>query len=226
MKPLIHHAHSRGPNPFKVAIVLENLKLPYEARLWDLGDGENGVKGPHLTKLNENGRVPVLEDPNTGVIAWESMAVINHLLRTYDKTYTLHPGPSSPAQDLVDYDKWTSFLITTLGPMMGQLNWFTHYHHSKNEDARERYYEQAMRCFEVLDGQLKKSGGKSILPSGFSAVDCHGYCWCLQWDYAGLDLGRFEFVRKWMECIGERGEVKKVYEEIPKAPRGVDMLGK
>ncbi|KAL8689048.1 MAG: hypothetical protein Q9218_005185, partial [Villophora microphyllina] len=88
------------------------------------------------------------------------MAVINYILRTYDTSYILHPSPSAPAQDLVDYDKWTSFLITTLGPMMGQLNWFTNYHDKTNEDARKRYQEQAMRCFEVLDGQLKKTGGK------------------------------------------------------------------
>ncbi|KAL9579190.1 MAG: hypothetical protein Q9212_005245, partial [Teloschistes hypoglaucus] len=175
MKTLIHHGHSTGPNPFKVAVLLELLKLPYETRLWDLGDGENGIKGPHLTKLNENGRVPVLEDPNTGIIAWESMAVINYLLRTYDTTHTLHPSPSSAPQDLIDYDKWTSFLITTLGPMMGQLNWFTHYHHTRNEDARQRYEEQAQRCFEVLNGQLGKSEGKSVLEKGFSAVDVHCY---------------------------------------------------
>jgi len=60
MKPLTLHAHNTGPNPYKVAIVLEALKLPYEVKIWEFGDGENGVKGPVFTKINENGRVPAL----------------------------------------------------------------------------------------------------------------------------------------------------------------------
>lgn len=60
MKTLILHAHSSGPNPKKAAIVMEFLKLPYEIKLWEFGDGENGVKGPIFTKINENGRVPAL----------------------------------------------------------------------------------------------------------------------------------------------------------------------
>ena len=60
MKPLILHAHASGPNPMKVAILLENLEVPYEVKLWEIGDADNGVKGPVFTKINENGRVPAL----------------------------------------------------------------------------------------------------------------------------------------------------------------------
>lgn len=60
MKTLTLHAHDSGPNPYKVAIVLENLKIPYELKLWDFGEGENGLKGPNFLKINENGRVPAL----------------------------------------------------------------------------------------------------------------------------------------------------------------------
>lgn len=60
MKPLLLHAHTSGPNPYKVGILLENLKIPYEVKLWEFGDGENGLKGPVFTKINENGRVPAL----------------------------------------------------------------------------------------------------------------------------------------------------------------------
>ena len=60
MKELSLHAHTTGPNPYKVAFVLEVLKLPYKTVIWDFGDGQSGVKGPELTKLNPNGRVPVL----------------------------------------------------------------------------------------------------------------------------------------------------------------------
>lgn len=60
MKPLLLHAHTSGPNPYKVGILLESLKIPYEVKIWEFGDGENGLKGPVFTKINENGRVPAL----------------------------------------------------------------------------------------------------------------------------------------------------------------------
>lgn len=63
MKNLILHAHNEGPNPYKVAMIMENLKIPYDVKLWDFGDGENGVKGPNFLKINENGRVPALGKP-------------------------------------------------------------------------------------------------------------------------------------------------------------------
>lgn len=174
------------------------------------------VRAVEVVTKNPLTRFP--EDPNTGVVAWESAAVINYLLRTYDHSHTLSPNPSTAsAQDLVDYDKWTSFLITTLGPMMGQLNWYVHYNATKNEDARARYEAQTFRCFDVLEGQLKKSGGKSVLQGGFSAVDCHFYPWVGQWTYAKLDIGKYPLIQGWLKVIGERSEVKKIYEEIPKA---------
>jgi glutathione S-transferase len=45
LKPLILHAHSTGPNPYKIACVLEFLNVPYEVKLWQFGDANNGVKG-------------------------------------------------------------------------------------------------------------------------------------------------------------------------------------
>lgn len=129
-KPLILHAHATGPNPIKVAIALELLKLPYEVKSWEFGDDpKKGVKGETFLKINENGRVPALEDPNTGVVSWESGAILNYIRRQYDASGTkLGPrsadGGKPSAQDIVDFEKWEYFLLTTLGPMTGQTNWY------------------------------------------------------------------------------------------------------
>lgn len=74
--------------------------------------------GSVFLKVNQNGRVPALEDPNTGVVSWESGAIINSLLRVYDKNNVLGPRADSE-QAQVDFDKWIFFLVSTLGPMMG-----------------------------------------------------------------------------------------------------------
>jgi glutathione S-transferase len=67
LRPLTLHAHSTGPNPYKVAILLEALNIAYTVKLWDFSSTSAGVKGPEFTAINPNGRVPALEDPNTGV---------------------------------------------------------------------------------------------------------------------------------------------------------------
>lgn len=124
LKPLILHAHATGPNPIKIAIALELLKLPYEIKMWDFSDNpQTGVKGSTFLAINENGRVPALQDPNTGVVSWESGAVMNYLRRVYDKTGSLGPKGKTE-QDIVDFEKWEYFLLTSLGPMTGQTNWF------------------------------------------------------------------------------------------------------
>src|SRR5690349_17860932 len=60
IKPLTLHAHHTGPNPFKVAILLEALNIPYNVKLWQFGEGSNGLKGPNFLAINPNGRVPAL----------------------------------------------------------------------------------------------------------------------------------------------------------------------
>jgi len=214
IKPLVLHAHGTGPNPYKVAIVLELLNIPYTVKLWEFGDQDNGVKGKKFTAINENGRVPAVEDPNTGVVSWESGAVINYILRVYDKQGQLGPQGKSE-QDIVDYDKWTFFLVSTLGPFMGQVNWYRHYNGSENKNALDRYVAQAYRTYDVLEAQLKKSGGKSVLEGGFSAVDAHFYPWVYQYTYAQLDIGKYPMIKQWLETVGKMKEIKAAYEKIP-----------
>jgi glutathione S-transferase len=216
LKPLVLHSHATGPNPYKVAIALEMLHLPYTVIVWDFGDDpKKGVKGEKFLAINENGRVPALEDPNTGVVSWESQACLNYLERVYDKNHVLGLPDNASEQDKVDFDKWNSFLISTLGPMMGQLNWYKAYNATKNEDALKRYDEQTKRTFGVLEAQLKKSGGKSVLPKGFSMVDVQYYPWIVQWDYpAGLNIKDYPTVEKWFNQIEQMDEVKKAYEKV------------
>jgi glutathione S-transferase len=50
-----------------VCIILEALKLPYKTHLLEFSE----VKQESYIKLNPNGRLPTLQDPNTGVTLFE-----------------------------------------------------------------------------------------------------------------------------------------------------------
>ena len=130
--PLVLHSFATSPNPLKIAIAMELVRLPYQVQIWEFGsDPERGVKSARFSPLSENGRVPVLEDPNTGVTAWESGAVMNYIRRQYDKDEKVlglagkTSSGSITEQDRVDLDKWEQLLLTTTAPMSGQLVWYT-----------------------------------------------------------------------------------------------------
>ncbi|RAH60864.1 glutathione S-transferase [Aspergillus piperis CBS 112811] len=213
-KPLLLHAHATGPNPIKIAIALESLKVPYDVQQWEFGDDpKKGVKGEAYLKINENGRLPSLQDPNTGVVAWESGACMNYIRRVYDREGKLGPA-GKEEQDVVDLEKWEYFLLTNLAPMLGQVNWFRNYHEVKNQDALDRYSAQVYRCFGVLEGQLKKSNGESILPEKITAVDYHAEPWVRQYTFAGLSLDSYPLLQRWLAGMAKLEEVKRGYVKV------------
>ena len=220
LNPLILHAHSTGPNPYKVAIAFEILSIPYIVRLWEFGDDQTkGVRGKAFLAINENGRLPALEDPNTGVTSWESGAVLNYILRVYDKDNQLGPRGLSE-QDHVDYDKWILFLLTGLAPMTGQTNWYRHYNPTPNKDALQRYTAQVYRHYDVLESQLGKGGGHSIIPGGFCAADVHFYPWVDEYHVAGVSLDGHPKIKKWYREIAGIKAVKDAYEKVPRGSMG------
>lgn len=54
--------------PFrKVCVILNELNLEYKTNYVELGD----TKKPEYVKVNPNGRLPAIRDPNTGTTLWE-----------------------------------------------------------------------------------------------------------------------------------------------------------
>ena len=92
-----------------------------------------------------------------------------------------------------------------------------HYNPSKNDDALKRYEDQTYRCYEVFERQLKKSDGKSVIPGGITAVDCHFEPWVRLYEKAGLSLDKYPNVAKWLKNFGETKEVEAAYKKIQDA---------
>lgn len=73
---------------------------------------------------------------------------------------------------------------------------------------------QTYRCFDVLEGQLKKSGGASVLPGKVTAVDYHFEPWVRQYSFAGISLDMYPGIAKWLNEMKAREEVQQAYLKV------------
>ncbi|KAH6673569.1 glutathione S-transferase [Halenospora varia] len=222
-KSITLYGHASGPSPWKVALILEELAIPYVYKLMELSE----LKKAPFESLNPNGRVPVITDPNTGITLWESGAIVEYLIQTYDKdsklTYTTSPEKFHVSQ-------WIHFQMSEQGAYFGQAAWFAHFHAEKVESAKERYFEQVKRVFYVIDKALGENGGREwVVGDKCTVADLNFVTWdvLVPWIF-GDSAGDLESEIKekypryfeWNKSLGERGTVKKIMEDRVKAMAG------
>src|SRR6185503_11589503 len=108
------------PNGVKVSIMLEEIGLPYEPHLVDIGKDEN--KTPEFVSLNPNGKIPAILDPNgpdgTPVGLFESGAILVYLA---EKTGKLLPADAAGRYETL---AWVFWPMGGPGPMFGQVGFF------------------------------------------------------------------------------------------------------
>eukprot|EP00026_Physarum_polycephalum_P015748 Phypoly_transcript_16504.p1 GENE.Phypoly_transcript_16504~~Phypoly_transcript_16504.p1 ORF type:complete len:220 (+),score=47.35 Phypoly_transcript_16504:124-783(+) len=217
LKPITLFGHKGGPNPPKVAILLNELNVPYEIVFKEFGDGPNGVKHPDFLKYNPNGRVPAIIDPNNGnVVVWESGAILQYVQKQYDKE---NKFGGKTAQEEADILSFLFFQVSGHGPSQGQVNWFSHYHHEKLPGAIERYTNETKRIYKIVDEHLK--GRQFFVTDHFTIVDAAFYPWVRIVGYAGIDLettfkNDYPNVYAWAKRIEARPSVVKTYADFNK----------
>lgn len=109
IKPITIYGQG-GPNPPKVAMVAEELGLPYTIIATPFSD----VKKPEYLAINPNGRLPSIHDPNTNLTLWESGAIIEYFIETYDKEHKLSFTPGTP--EYFHAKQWLYFQVSGQGP--------------------------------------------------------------------------------------------------------------
>ncbi|KAJ4415143.1 hypothetical protein N0V82_007513 [Gnomoniopsis sp. IMI 355080] len=149
LKPITLWGHPGGPNPWRVAMILEELNVPFTHKIMQLED----MKKEPFESINPNGRVPAIEDPNTGITLWESGAIILYLIETYDKEHRMSFSPGS--KESFEATQWLFYQATGQGPYFGQAVWFTVYHPEKLPSAVDRYVNEIRRVSGVLERVLQ-----------------------------------------------------------------------
>jgi glutathione S-transferase len=150
LKPIKIYGGSFGPNPLKVSIILQELGLPIQEVPTQFCD----LKKPGYQAVNPNGRLPTIEDPNTGITLWESGAIIEYLIETYDKDQKLSFPHGSP--EAHHARQFLHFQMSGQGPYFGQAVWFKRYHPELVQSAIDRYITEVRRVSGVLDRILAK----------------------------------------------------------------------
>src|SRR5471032_2643486 len=155
------------PNGVKVSIMLEEIGLPYEAHLIDIGKNETWTE--EYLSLNPNGKIPAILDPNgpggKPITLFESGAILLYLAEKTGKLLLADPA--------LRYEtiQWVFFQMAAVGPMFGQLGFFHKFAGKDYEDKRprDRYAAESKRLLGVLETRL--AGRQWIMGDDYTIAD-------------------------------------------------------
>ena len=176
------------PNGWKISIALEEMNLPYEVNLIDISAGDQFA--PAFLDIAPNNRMPAITDPNgpdgTPVSLFESGAILLYLSEKSGKF-----GGNAPTEK-ARITQWLMVQMGGLGPMFGQLGYFSKFAGAQIEDPRprQRYVDEGKRLLAVLEAELSTrdwiAGEYSIADMAIApwlrALDFYGVKDTLGWD--------------------------------------------
>ncbi len=190
------------PNGHKASIMLEECGLPYRLRPVNILRGEQFR--PAFLRINPNHKIPAIVDrdgPDGRPLAlFESGAILQYLA---EKSAMFLP---SAARERYIVLQWLAFQIANVGPMFGQCGHFLGYAPRKIPYAIERYRNETLRLYGVMDRRLRRA---RFLAGDYSIADIATWPWVrVRWLHR-IDLEDFPRVRRWYETIEQRPAVQR-----------------
>src|SRR4030095_2184752 len=157
------------PNGRKVSIMLEECALPYNVHKINIGTNREQF-APEYLKINPNGKIPSIVDPDgpggKPISMMESGAILIYLA---DKT-----GRFFPQKSKYEVLQWLMFQMGSVGPMFGQAHHFMRAKKDEVPYGSERYGNEAKRLYGVMDVHLAKSDFFAV---EYSIADMAIYPW-------------------------------------------------
>ena len=196
------------PNGWKISIALEEMELPYELHLVDIGKGEQFE--PEFLRIAPNNRMPAIVDPEgpdgKPISVFESGAILQYLARKTGR----FGGPTERERTAVD--QWLMWQMGGLGPMAGQAHHFLKYAPSMDPPndlpyAKERYRNEVARLLGVLDRQL--AHGDYVAGDIYSIADMAIWPWAILWEGQEQTLDGKPNLSRWLDLVGSRPAVQR-----------------
>ena len=195
------------PNGWKISIALEEMGLPYDTRLVNIGAGEQF--DPAFLKIAPNNRMPAIVDPDgpdgAPIAIFESGAILQYLAR---KT-GLFCGATE--RDRIAVDQWLMWQMGGLGPMAGQAHHFLKYAPFMDPPndipyAKDRYRSETARLYGVLDRQLAQHD--FVAGNFISIADFSIWGWASLWEGQQQTLDDKPHMARWLDTMGARPGVQ------------------
>ena len=190
------------PNGRKVSIMLEECKLDYNLIPINIIKDEQFEE--KFLSISPNNKIPAIYDHETNISMMESGSILLYLS---EKTGVFLPKENS---DRWKRDEWLMFQMASLGPMLGQVHHFIKFNAGKSAYAEERYYNEALRIYGVLDKRLGES--QFVAGSDYGIVDISIWPWISRYEWQNIDLNKFSNILRWYKEIASREAVIKGYD--------------
>lgn len=201
---MIELFYAPTPNGWKISIMLEECGLPYRITPVMLQAGEQ--QRPEFVEISPNGRIPAIldHDPEGGgppIPLFESAAILLYLA---EKSRQLLP--TDPAAR-IDTIAWLAWQVAHLGPTLGQHGHFLLYAPESVPYAQNRFREEALRLYGVLERRLAKAGFVSGSEYGIADIAC--FPWVMTHKAQHFDLDDFPHVKRWFAALRARDAVQR-----------------
>ena len=190
-------------NGWKLPILMEEMGVPYDWALVDFAKNEQ--KSPEFLAINPNGRIPALIDRQANVTVAESGAILEYLCETVSSP--LLPSKDADLQKHLLCKQWLYWQVSGQGPMLGQSMYFNRLaavQGHRDEFAIARFGNEAQRCLQMMNDQLKQSGGPFLLGQDITVADvaCFPYAASAYW--ACVDVAEMPHLQKWLDMLHQR----------------------
>jgi GST-like protein len=190
------------PNGQKISIMLEETGLPYRVRPVNILAGEQFA--PRFLKVSPNNKIPAIVDRNgpsgKPFALFESGAILQYLAEKGGRLL-----PRRTRERFVTL-QWLNFQVANVGPMFGQCGHFLGYAPRRIPYAINRYRNETLRLYGVMDRRL---GESEFLAGRYSIADIAVWPWVdVRWLHR-IELDEFPNVKRWYEVIGGRPAVQR-----------------
>ena len=199
---MIDFYYSPTPNGWKVAIMLEEIGLPYNLQLLQLSKGDQFA--PEFRAISPNAKMPAILDHDTDgapVPVFESGAILLYLA---EKTGQFLPTGALGRKEMFE---WLFWQVGNQGPIAGQLSHFVNYAPKDQDYGRKRYLSEYERNLEVLEQRL--DGRDYILGDEYTICDIIAFPWAFIAKPLTASLDDFPKVAAWRGRIKTRPAVMR-----------------
>ena len=188
------------PNGRKVSIMLEELGLDYNVIPIDITKGEQ--HDLDFVSFSPNNKIPAIIDHETGLKMMESGAILMYLAK---KTGLLMSQTDGQYWEEM---QWLMFQMGHVGPMLGQTHHFVKFNPGKSPYAEERYKNENIRLYKVLNKRLKE---REFICEDYSIVDIATWPWISRYEFQQMDLNDYPRLKAWYMRIASRPAVQRGY---------------